>query len=271
MLSSAEVCARALAGQVGKEATNPDEWKTYRRDYKGACAQVDLAMNLPPGDPAAEDHFDDARVFIDRALDDPAVSPETTLEATMLDVYLPAFAAAQNKKPLSKRHQVALRRGLGNLVEIVEELPMHPAEKRGLRNKMVIPMALARSTELFLPALSREAHTRSPQFAHHNNDGSVYVDGQRVPIKSRGSARREGEYSEEILYLPLIQLVSDACTPEVSRSVKGTVLVDKVIGLLHQEATGDPVDLESATWLNALTKSIIYYARDFAAETPQQS
>jgi hypothetical protein len=265
MLTSAEICARALAGQVEMEANNPDEWKAYRRDYIGACAQVDLAMSLPPGHPNVEDHFDDARVLIDRALDDPAVNYGTTLEATMLDVYLPTFRAAQADKPVSARHRMALRRGLANLVEIVEEFPISPGEKRGLCNKMVIPMTLARSTTLFLPALFREAHARLPELANHNSDGSVYIDGKRVPLKYRGSVWREDEYADDIFYLPLIQLVSDASPPELFKAVKGTVLVDKVVDLLSQEAGGEPVGLENAAWLNRIAKSVIDFARDFAA------
>jgi hypothetical protein len=262
-MPSGELCTRALAGQIPFEANNPDEWKQFRREYRAASAHVDRALSLPPHDPAVELHLDEAAGLIDRVLDNPETTIDVAFEATMVGIYLPAFEAVQaNQMPSADEYAEQLG-DLGQLADTIEASSTHPSRQRGLMYKLVLPMALARSGVLYLPALARQAHSRHPDASKQHFDGLVFTRGQRVPIKARGSAKREGEYNESVLFLGLIQVVSGA-NPDVTPKAE---VVDRACGLLRAEANNDPIDPADAQWLDRIAKDVLWYAHAFIEDS----
>lgn len=272
LAASRALCGFALRGQMLFEQTNADEWHESRRLYRTGSALVDLAMSLPRRHGAAADYFDDAAIMLNRAHDDPAARAQTVVDALLLSAYLPTYRAIQADEPLSDRQRIARRNGLAQMVRTVDELPAHESIKRGLMHKLILPLAMERSHETFLPGLARQTYSRMQIEPTQNHDGTLiirdaYVTGgySYVPVKARGSAHhREKTDGEEVLYLPMIKLMSEAYPDGITTAQrKGRDIASEAVHALEREALSGELDAVDKQWLDQITRGVLNAAATF--------
>ena len=272
LVASRALCGFALRGQILFEQGNPDEWHESRRLYRTGSALIDLAMSLPRGHGAAADYFDDAAILLDRAHDDPEAKPQTIVDALLLSAYLPTFRALQADEPLSERHRVARRNGLARMVRTIDELPAHESIRRGFRHKLILPLAMERTHETFLPGLARQTYSRAQMEPAQNHDGTLIIRNEQsaggysyVPVKARGSARhREKTDGGEILYLPVIKLMSDAYPEGITTARRnGRDIASEAVHALEREALGGELEVVDKQWLDQITLGVLNAAASY--------
>jgi len=274
LVPSAQLCGRALAGQIEWEATRPGR-PPGRGKLREASAYIDYALSLPAANNSAEDHFDTAQQLLHEAVDTEGVSFQTVFSATLLDIYLPAFEAAQARDPLDPEEIADMRGELARLVDAVQRADLEEGAKRGLAHRLFTPLVLARAGVEFLPSLCRETFPSDRALRPQAHDGRATLDGTQVPVRGRSREHRRSERGPGICLIPLSRIVA-AAHPDIREASHGRPdLVDAAVLVLRGDAKGELVTRKNAVWLEDITERVQTRIRHFQkygdAQTPLPS